>query len=530
MVFHEKTNRRARRQIELLMKSNSRRRRHHASYDRCSYLSLLLLASTASSAASFQCYHCGATTRTAVTTTIKTSRQRQVNPCHQVGALRTIIVRPFINRRQQHQRQKQRLLLSSFNNNEQNDSADEDDYDDNNFVDFAGSEDFATVEDLEEKDFLRTELQHLEDLQELLSDLEDYPGKENDDEDANDDGLLLDPEMWDPESLTELFGSIPEFDDDEEEEEGGDDDDDDFGENAKDKLPSPEATAEVPTDASSLFGIGDLESALQQGVVPVDAGVGSNTLPGDFNWDPLQLSTKDYFLQTQQFILNLLPASKDDDDDEKNSDKGSENQEPPPERPAALILRDYREAEIRHGRLAMLAAVIWPLQELLDRYLLPEDVQGPLIDGHTVTLPYFPLLMTACMLLLGYLDIFSQSIKEMDKIGDAYQPGDCFWDPLSMLQGADARMRRNMAERELFNGRFAMVAVAVFIWEEAVTGKTLVNIPGNELLLEPAYQVPYIKEWLDALFVPGSIGPPSPLSSLSYQDLLNILPEDLPTE
>merc|ERR1712046_226723 len=34
------------------------------------------------------------------------------------------------------------------------------------------------------------------------------------------------------------------------------------------------------------------------------------------------------------------------------------------ERTPEVVLRDYREAELRHGRLAMLAALAWPVQEL----------------------------------------------------------------------------------------------------------------------------------------------------------------------
>ena len=34
------------------------------------------------------------------------------------------------------------------------------------------------------------------------------------------------------------------------------------------------------------------------------------------------------------------------------------------QRPGGVILRDYRDCEVRHSRLAMLAAVIWPLQEV----------------------------------------------------------------------------------------------------------------------------------------------------------------------
>mmetsp|Transcript_28099 Transcript_28099/g.58824 ORF Transcript_28099/g.58824 Transcript_28099/m.58824 type:complete len:211 (-) Transcript_28099:132-764(-) len=195
------------------------------------------------------------------------------------------------------------------------------------------------------------------------------------------------------------------------------------------------------------------------------------------------------------------------DDNNKDQDASAV----PVSRPKALILRDYREAEIRHGRLAMLAAMFWPLQEMLDQFVLEPDQAGPLLYG-PVTLPYFPLLMTFILLNLGYLDIYSQAIKDRDSIGEAFLPGDCFWDPLKILEGAPDSMKRNMQERELFNGRVAMLAVAAFIWEEAITHLPLMDIGDNELLLKPAYEVPYIQEWLDSQF--SSFDAPSDQASL----------------
>mmetsp|Transcript_3105 Transcript_3105/g.4699 ORF Transcript_3105/g.4699 Transcript_3105/m.4699 type:complete len:364 (-) Transcript_3105:287-1378(-) len=230
-----------------------------------------------------------------------------------------------------------------------------------------------------------------------------------------------------------------------------------------------------------------LEDALLQGVVPAGAGVGSESLPGDFGFDPLNLATKDYIGSAQTFIQSLIPGGEDLQEEQYV------------ERPKALILRDYREAEIRHGRLAMLAAIFWPLQEMLDRLLLDENQFGSIVYAG-VTLPYIPLLMTAIMMLLGYLDIYSRTIKDVDKIGEAFLPGDCFWDPLSMLAGAPDRMKKNMQERELFNGRMAMLAVVVYFWEELTSHQPIISIEGNELLFEPAYEIPVIQSWLDSIF------------------------------
>lgn len=70
--------------------------------------------------------------------------------------------------------------------------------------------------------------------------------------------------------------------------------------------------------------------------------------------------------------------------------------------------------------------------------------------------------------------------------------------------GAPDAMKRNMQERELFNGRSAMLAFAVFVWEEATTGLPLISVEGNELLFEPAYTVPFVQEWLDERFSTSS--------------------------
>ena len=57
-------------------------------------------------------------------------------------------------------------------------------------------------------------------------------------------------------------------------------------------------------------------------------------MTADYGFDPLGLSK-----------LDLFPAGA--------TDKA---------RAPELVLRDYRDAELRHGRLAMLAALAWPVQ------------------------------------------------------------------------------------------------------------------------------------------------------------------------
>ena len=68
------------------------------------------------------------------------------------------------------------------------------------------------------------------------------------------------------------------------------------------------------------------------------------------------------------------------------------------------------------------------------------------------------------------------------------------------MEGTPDSMKRNMQEREILNGRAAMIVVAAYIFEEGMTHKPIVALPTNALLFEPLYQVPYIQEWLDLQF------------------------------
>lgn len=350
-------------------------------------------------------------------------------------------------------------------------------------------------EDMDDKEFLKKQLEHLESMEKMLEEIDDYCSIEgvceDDDEDGAEDDdtdeMIFMGDVDDLDDMESLFDFLEESaggvgGDDEiriEEEEESD------GEPTTTTTATATATADI--DSANPFKQ-SLEEALMQGVVPVDAGVGSYTLPGDFGFDPLGFAETDYMLNFQYRFLDALPGGN------------PENDPPPDARPTALVLRDYREAEIRHGRLAMLAVFLWPLQEKLDQLLLDPDQCGPILYG-PVTLPYLPLFMTLLMMLLGYLDIYTKDIQEEEGVGDAFLPGDCFWDPLRILDGAPASMKRNMQERELFNGRVAMLAFAAFVFEEATSHEAIIDIPGNEVLFLPAYQIPAVQEYLDAQFM-----------------------------
>merc|ERR1712094_160941 len=146
--------------------------------------------------------------------------------------------------------------------------------------------------------------------------------------------------------------------------------------------------------------------------------VGDNTLAGDMNFDPLKISDS----------------------------------------PEALAW--YREAEVKHARLAMLAAFGWPVSEITNfGNLLTKDGRAPsILNGglDNVNGVYW----AAVVALAVYWE--SQGLdKQFGKKMD-YLPGVLGFDPL----GADSQ---DMRAAEITNGRVAMMAITAYALEEAIT-------------------------------------------------------------
>eukprot|EP00536_Pseudo-nitzschia_multiseries_P003641 jgi/Psemu1/236854/estExt_Genewise1.C_570035 len=112
--------------------------------------------------------------------------------------------------------------------------------------------------------------------------------------------------------------------------------------------------------------------------------------------------------------------------------------------PAALTW--YRDSEIKHARLAMLAAVGWPLAELSHKSLASTFDLQP---------------------ILGVED-------KVPSNGENREPGDFGFDPFS-LAGSSNEQKFFMREAEIFNGRLAMLAITGFVAQEFSLNMGVVN-------------------------------------------------------
>jgi hypothetical protein len=202
------------------------------------------------------------------------------------------------------------------------------------------------------------------------------------------------------------------------------------------------------------------------------------SMVGDYGFDPLGLARTD---------LNL----------------GSANEK---ERSLAFVLRDYREAELRHGRLAMLAALAWPVQELLNpvisralrepMYLAELGGRSPNVLNGGLGLGPIPYTVGAFALLIAAVDFYSLRLKAEQ--GEDWLPGDFGFDPLNILGGASLEARRDMQEKELNNGRLAMVAVTTFVIEEAITKTPIVSLTPQ--FFTPLYEYAAVQQFFDNAF------------------------------
>ena len=163
----------------------------------------------------------------------------------------------------------------------------------------------------------------------------------------------------------------------------------------------------------------------------------SITIPGNVRFDPLSLANKD-------LTLNYFKGTPRKDLD---------------------ILYDYREAEIKHGRLAMLAAVAYPLQEVVNPILskaldLPNELASMNLSPSLVNGNLSPAILIFFLGFASALELYKMKVK-------ANIPSDYGWRATDYNENTEEFF--NLQSGEVWNGRIAMIATLGYVVQEAIT-------------------------------------------------------------
>ncbi|CAM9148103.1 unnamed protein product, partial [Chrysoparadoxa australica] len=142
-------------------------------------------------------------------------------------------------------------------------------------------------------------------------------------------------------------------------------------------------------------------------------------------------------------------------------------------------LKKWREAELKHGRVAMVATVGMLVQEQFHPFwnLGSTDI-GPAIGHYQAIEKVFPTFWP--LSLLGVAIVEGETIirgwEKMDKVNGVaelkadYINGDLGFDPFNIVGTEKFDVERT---KELNNGRLAMIAILGMWAQELVNGKTL---------------------------------------------------------
>jgi len=140
----------------------------------------------------------------------------------------------------------------------------------------------------------------------------------------------------------------------------------------------------------------------------------------------------------------------------------------------------YREVELKHGRVAMLASLGMVVGEVYHP-LFGGDIDAPAIFAFQQTpLQTFWPAVVAAIAIPEIFSVFSFEnpakqnplTAEYWKMKDDHEPGDLGFDPLG-LKPKDPKELLAMQNKELNNGRLAMIAAAGMVAQELATGSTL---------------------------------------------------------
>jgi len=135
---------------------------------------------------------------------------------------------------------------------------------------------------------------------------------------------------------------------------------------------------------------------------------------------------------------------------------------------------NYREAEVKHGRLAMLATLGWVSSEAygpaiarqlgLQDLLAPGELAPSVINGGLGNLPFW--FLPSIFIVSGIID---RNSPKPELYGEKRVPGDVGFDPLGAANALKVQSGRDMIQlhnAEVKHGRAAMIGITVFVLQE----------------------------------------------------------------
>mmetsp|Transcript_7186 Transcript_7186/g.13385 ORF Transcript_7186/g.13385 Transcript_7186/m.13385 type:complete len:241 (+) Transcript_7186:270-992(+) len=139
-------------------------------------------------------------------------------------------------------------------------------------------------------------------------------------------------------------------------------------------------------------------------------------------------------------------------------------------------MKRFREAEVTHGRVGMLAVLGFLVSESFHP-LFGGQIAGPAIRHLDQVRDVAPAFFEILGLTIGICELYRattgwKSPTEVEKyfageLRDTYYPGDIGFDPLG-LKPTDAKEFESMQSKEINNGRLAMLAAMGMIVQEQV--------------------------------------------------------------
>lgn len=170
----------------------------------------------------------------------------------------------------------------------------------------------------------------------------------------------------------------------------------------------------------------------------------------------------------------------------------------------ASTISRFREAEIKHGRVAMLAALGIVVGEAVefDTPLYGDKIVGPAIyqfqEADALTGFGFAGFIVALISIIevygirnGWETLAEKAARDpkdrtTSQLKEGYVNGDLGFDPLN-LKPSDPEGFATIQTKELQNGRLAMLGVAGMIAQELVNGKGILENLGLEKALPAAF-------------------------------------------